>query len=333
MSSQIRNAIVGLTLLVLSCAGPLSAQDKPQWLPGQMGMNAGIMPAPGLTTINITIDYSASTFNGPNGNKVPVTGNYNVWAVENGLEYVPSFKLFGGSFAYMALFPTFASGNVAADFTIPSTGAPTRLSGTAGGTGLADLWLQPFTLGWHLKRLDFLVADALMLPTGSYTPGSTSNVGLGYVGNHLQTGETLYITKNKGTSANLFTDWEVHGSRLGTNSTYKTPGQAFTMEWGLGQVLPLKKDMSALFQIGVVGYDQWQLTANGGQIPLGPLVAPASLLPWYSVHAIGGQGTFILPKQNLSLFIKGYHEYLASYHTLGTNIVFGGVWTLKFPKS
>jgi hypothetical protein len=41
------------------------------------------------------------------------------------------------------------------------------------------------------------------------------------------------------------------------------------MEWGLGQVLPLKKDLTKLLQVGVVGYDQWQVTNNGGTIPEG----------------------------------------------------------------
>jgi hypothetical protein len=332
MSSKTRNAILGGTLFVLGCAGPLTAQQKPQWMPGQMGMNAGILPDPGLTYVNITIDYSSGTFNGPNGKAIPVTGSYDVWGVENGAYYVPNFKFLGGHFGYLVML-TPATGSLAADLVIPSTGTVTNIGGVAGGSGLADLWVQPFTVGWHLKRADLLVADALMVPSGRYNPGATNNVGTGYVGNHLQTGSTLYLTKNKGTSANLFTDWEVHGSRLGTNNTYKTPGQAFTMEWGLGQVIPLKKDFSQLFQIGVVGYDQWQVTANGGQVPLGPLAVPASLIPYYSVHAIGGQGTFILPKKNLSIFLKGYHEYLASSHFLGTSFVFGGVWTLKFPKS
>jgi hypothetical protein len=332
MFFRIRNATLLATLCVLSCAGPLAAQQKPQWMPGQMGMNAGILPDPGLTYVNITIDYSSGQFNGPGGKAIPATGNYDVWAVENGAFYVPKFKFLGGNFGYM-VFVTPATGSLDANLVVPSTGAVTNLGGTAGGSGLADLWVQPFTVGWHLKRADLMVADAIMAPTGRYNPGATNNVGTGYFGNHLQTGSTVYLTKNKGTSANLFTDWEVHGSRLGTYNTYKTPGQAFTMEWGLGQVLPLKKDFSALFQIGVVGYDQWQITNNGGQVAVGPLVVPANVLPWYQVHAIGGQGSFIFPKKGLNFFVKGYHEYLANNHFLGTTIVFGGAWTWKFPKS
>ena len=140
------------------------------------------------------------------------------------------------------------------------------------------------------------------------------------------------LPKNKGTSANLFTNWEVHGTRQGTNGTVKTPGQAFTVEWGLGQVLPLKKNLTQLLQLGVVGYDQWQVTANGGTISIGNQIVPASILPYYSVHAVGGQINYILSAKNLSLFFKGYGEYKAYSHTLGDTIVFGLAWTLPIPK-
>jgi hypothetical protein len=111
-------------------------------------------------------------------------------------------------------------------------------------------------------------------------------VGSGYWGNDLTTGTTAYITKNKGTSANLSIDWEGHGKKSGTNLT---PGQTFTMEWGLGQALPLTKDKSLLAQLGFVGYDQWQVSNNGGTLPAGPGTIPASLIPFYSVHAYGIQ--------------------------------------------
>jgi len=300
-------------------------------MPGQVGLNAGILPSPGFTYVNIDENYDAGAFNGPKGNAIPVTGTYNVWAIENLFYFVPDTKFLGGNLGFDIMFPTPATGSLVADINVQ--GVP-NLSGAGGGSGLADLWVQPFTVGWHLKRWDIQVGDAFMIPTGRYSPGASNNVGSGYFGNHLQTGTTYYITKNKGTSANLFTDWEVHGPRQGTNSTYKTPGQAFTDEWGIGQILPLKKDFSKLLQVGVVGYDQWQVTANGGQVPIGStgLTAPASLIPYYSVHAVGGQINYILPAKNFSLFFKGYHEYSASSHTLGNTIVFGGAWTLLIPK-
>ena len=295
-----------------------------------MGLNAGILPSPGLTYVNITMNYATNTFNGPNGNAVPVSGSYNVWAVENGAYYVPNVKFLKANPGIMFFFPTPATGSLVID--LPNLGQP-NLTASAGGSGLADLWLQPFTLGWHFKRADLMLGDGFVVPSGRYHPGATNNVGSGYFGNHLQTGTTFYITKNKGTSANLFTDWEVHGRRYGTAGTFKVPGQAFTDEWGVGQVLPLRKDMSMLLQLGGIGYDQWQITNNGGVVPL-PTggTAPASLIPHYSVHAAGGQATFILPMRDISMFFKYEHEYSASYHTLGNTLVFGGSWTLEIPK-
>jgi len=318
-----------LACIFLGGASSALAQLKPQWMPGQVGLNAGILPSPGFTYVNIDENYDAGTFNGPKGNAIPATGTYNVWAIENLFYYVPNFKLLGGNVGFNIMFPTPATGSLVADINIQGI---TNLGAAGGGSGLADLWIQPFTIGWHLTRWDVQVGDAFMVPTGRYSPGATNNVGSGYFGNHLQTGTTYYITKNKGTSANLFTDWEVHGSRSGTNNTSKTPGQAFTMEWGVGQVLPVKKDLSQLLQLGVVGYDQWQVTDNGGTVSVAGIPVPARIIPQYSVHAVGGQLNYILPAKNFSLFFKGYHEYSASSHTLGTTFCFGGAWTLLIPK-
>ena len=90
--------------------------------------------------------------------------------------------------------------------------------------------------------------------------------------------------------------------------------------------------LSQLLQIGLIGYDQWQVTANGGTFSLGNLILPASGLPYYSVHAVGGQLNYIHPATNLVLSFKYEHEYKSSSHTLGNTIVLGGNWTLPIPK-
>jgi hypothetical protein len=332
MSRQIRFVGLVLTLFFFGSALSSPGQQKPQWLPGQVGLNAGIVPAPGFSYVNISVNYRSSAFNGPSGSAIPVTGNYNVWAVENLFYGVLDTNVLHGNIVFnLGLTP--ATGSLAADIQTQNPGIP-NLSAVAGGGGLSDLFVEPFGLGWHMKRADFQVAEAMILPTGRYSPGATNNVGTGYFGNHLLDGITYYITKNKATSMNIFTDWEAHGSRAGTNNTSKTPGQAFTLEWGLGQVLPLKKNFSQLLQLGLIGYDQWQITANGGTVPIGStnLTIPASTLPYYSVHAIGGQATYILPMKNLSLYVKGEHEYTAYSHFVGNTFVFGGAWTLRIPK-
>jgi hypothetical protein len=313
-------------LLLLLAAGPrLVAQQKGQYIPGLQGLNAGVLPDPGFTYANVTINYSADTLKNANGNSVPLTGSYDIWANENIFYYVPSFKLLGAKLAFMVAAPIVANGSL----TLGSLNFP-NLAVNGGGAGIVDTWVQPVTLGWTSSRFEAYAGYAFMAPTGRYTAGASDNVGSGYWGNHFVTGSTFYVTKNKGTSANLFTDWEFHGSKTTGAGTNLTPGQAFTMEWGLGQALPLKKDLSRLLQLGLIGYDQWQVSDNGGFLL--PRVS-ASALPYYSVHAIGFQTNFILPHKGLNFFFKFEDEYRAFARPEGRTIVFGGSWTLRIPKA
>ena len=280
------------------------------------------------------MNYSASRLNDSDGNRIlqNVTGTYAFWVNENIVYYIPKHKILGGYFMpYVSV--NFANGSLVAD--IPGT----NLSVNGGGAGLADLYVQPVNIGWHFgKRVDFNAGYSFVAPTGRYTPGASDNVGSGYWGNMITSGTTYYITKNKGTTANLVTAWEFnHGQRQVASTpagqiSNKTPGQAFTMEWGFGQTLPLKKDFSMLAQLGLVGYDQWQVTSNGGTVIVTGIPLPASTIPYYSVHGIGVQSNFILPPEGLVFFFKYYDEYSARARPQGRSFVFGGSWTLRIPK-
>ena len=75
-----------------------------------------------------------------------------------------------------------------------------------------------------------------------------------------------------------------------------------------------------LLQLGAIGYDQWQVSDNGG---LAAPNIPANLLPYYSVHAVGFQSNFILPVKALNFFFKFEDEYKALARPQGRTIVFG----------
>ncbi len=320
MTLQGRSGLLALTVLFGMGCATLRAQQKGQYVPGQQGLNAGVIPAPGLTYGNLVINYSASSLNDASGNHRPnVVGSYGFWVDENIFFFVPKAKIFGGYFApYISINP--ASGSLVASIT------GTDLNSGGGGSGLGDTWVEPANMGWHFKRVDFNVGYAFVAPTGRFVPGASDNVGSGYWGNDITSGTTYYVTKNKGTTANLFTDFESHRQKTGTNLT---PGQAFTVEWGVGQTLPLKKDFSRLLQLGLIGYDQWQVSNNGGT--LGPGL-PANAVPFYYVHAIGLQSNFILPAKNLNAFFKYEDEYRALARPEGRTFVFGFTWTLRIPK-
>jgi len=308
--------------LWLLTAVPGFAQQKGQYVPGQFGLNGGVVPEAGFTYENLALNYSADQLNNQHGNAIPsITGTYSFWVDENIFMYVPKFKILGGFYApYVSV--NGATGSAVADFGLANG---LRLNGLAGGSGLGDTWVEPLNIGWHLKRADLQIGYAFVAPTGRYTAGAKDNVGSGYWGNHLNAGGTAYLTKNRGTSANLYIDYEGHTRKEGTNVT---PGQAFTMEWGLGQALPLRKNESLIGQIGFIGYDQWQVSNNGGTV--GPL--PASALPYYSGHALGVQANLIAPKLPFVAFFKYYGEYAANARVLGRTVVFGLSFTLGTRK-
>jgi hypothetical protein len=312
--SRIRLALLaGRVFLGL---GGVSAQKKGQWVPGQSGLNAGILPNPGTSYANLTIDYSASTLKDAKANAIPLTGACSFWVAENVVYYVPKVKVLGGKLTFQILMPV-ANGSL----TAPAFGID------AGGAGYADTWVQPMTLGWNLKRASTWVGYAFSAPTGRFIPGLTTNVGSGYWGYNLVSGTTLYLTKEKKTTANLAIDWEIHGKKSGTN---ETPGQLFTTGWGVGQLFPLDNTMTKLLQLGLLGYDQWQVTADGRTIGN---ALPPNLIPFYSVHAVGVQTNCLLPAKNASLFFKFESEYLAFSHPQGRTIVFGGSWTWPLPRA
>jgi hypothetical protein len=330
MRVGIKIETVVLVCVVLLGASSASAQQKGQWVPGQFGLNAGVIPDPGFTYANLALNYSASQLNNANGN--PVTrlgGTYSFWVDENIIYFVPKHKILGGYYMpYIAL--NYANGELVANI------IGTNLGTGGGGSGLADTFVEPLNIGWHFgTRVDFNAGYAFTAPTGRFTPGASNNVGSGYWGNDITSGTTVYITKNHGTTANLATAWEIHGQKSGTFNgpgTAITPGQAFTDEWGIGQVLPLKKDMSMLAQLGFVGYDQWQVSHSSGVLFVGDTAIPEGLIPFYSVHALGVQANFIMPAKALVAFFKYYDEYRALARPEGRTIVFGFSWTLRIPK-
>src|SRR5277367_6824898 len=169
MSSRIKAITLVIALITVGFVSPLLGQQKGQWVPGQFGLNAGAIPEPGITYANLALNYSASQLNGPNGNSVPgINGTYSFWVDENIFYYVPKHKFLGGYFMpYVAL--NYASGELVAE--IPAF----NLGAGGGGSGFADMYVQPVNLGWHLKRADVAVGYAFSAPTGRYTAGASDN--------------------------------------------------------------------------------------------------------------------------------------------------------------
>jgi hypothetical protein len=91
MRFRIKLETAVLACVLLGGVSSALAQQKGQWVPGQFGLNAGVIPAPGITYANQSLNYSASRLNDSDGNRVfqNVTGTYAFWVNENIIYYVP----------------------------------------------------------------------------------------------------------------------------------------------------------------------------------------------------------------------------------------------------
>jgi hypothetical protein len=89
-----------LASIFLGGASSALAQQKGQWVPGQFGLNAGVIPDPGGTYANMALNYSASRLNDSNGTPVlqNITGTYSFWMDENIFYYVLKHKFLDGYF-------------------------------------------------------------------------------------------------------------------------------------------------------------------------------------------------------------------------------------------
>src|SRR4029077_16437462 len=128
-----KTRLVLLTSIILCHIATARAQQKGQWVPGGYGLNAGVIPDPGITYANLALNYSASQLNDSNGNRIlqNVTGTYSFWVDENIIYYVPKHKILGGYFMpYISL--NVANGSLVADL------SGTNLAISGGGAGFAD---------------------------------------------------------------------------------------------------------------------------------------------------------------------------------------------------
>ena len=88
-------SFIVLCFLLISTQS-LGAQQKGQWVPGQYGLNAGVIPDPGFTYENLALNYSANALNDSAGNRIPgITGTYSFWVDENIFMFVTKYKILG----------------------------------------------------------------------------------------------------------------------------------------------------------------------------------------------------------------------------------------------
>ncbi len=232
----------GAVLLRRSCAG---TAERPQ-LQGDYGLQSGSQAPPGWYLVApMYYHYSADEFRDRNGDRllaIESGGSVEATAWLAGAIWVSDYKVLGGNYSFV-IFPGVT--NNALEF--PPLGVDERVS-----NGLADLYVQPISLGWNTPRADFIAGIGIFAPTGDYEAGGSSNRGLGMWSYELFGGTTVYLDEAKSWHFAATAFYETHGKKDGTNIRV---GDLLTVEGGLG-----KSFMEGAVNVGIAYYAQWKLS-------------------------------------------------------------------------
>jgi hypothetical protein len=199
-------------------------------------------------------------------------------------------KVLGARFAFLADLPVVDTSLRSEDF-----------GNVSAGGGFGDSFYQPVTLGWSLSRADIMVGYGFTPPTGKFEPEVIVNVNSGFWSHSPFAGQTVYLTKNKGTAVTAYEAYEFHGKQKGTDIRL---GQNIDLDYSITQAVPFQNG-GILLQIGAVGYGQYQTTDDRGP-GIDPAVARNS---HYRVNALGPAVNIILPERKTSLGVRFFKEF------------------------
>jgi hypothetical protein len=312
-----------LTLLAPIAALSVAAGEIGHYGGGFMNLRDYFVPDPGFYAAIYNYGYTTDQLNDSHGDEVksvtinPGSGpgvtvgvdvNVDMYVLAPTLIYALDVKSLG--IRYGALItPTFGNANLNAALST-ATGRGGKVE--ASNMGVGDMFVQPVWLGKAFKHVELALAYGFYAPIGEYdtatytlSSGATvkteaaDNIGFGFWTHQIQGSMAWYPMNNKGTAVIAALTYETNGKKQDFDIT---PGDNLTLNWGISQFLPLKKDNSLLLEIGPAGYDTWQITDDTGS---------AARIVRDEVHAVGGQIGLIYMPWHAALTCHGYYEYAA----------------------
>jgi len=318
MKNIILNRAALSTFFFLTCMwGNAHAVEggRSLYLLGKRGPLAGLIPKAGWYITNDVYYYNADT-----DQKLPIAGvvgqNISADALANILQLTRISETFiGDARLALGVVIPYVHSEVAAD-------ASTSYKGTNIGVAISDditSFGDPAvaaSLGWRKRDGDLFrawnVYSSLFIPIGSYEEGRLANAGANRWGLDIGTGFTMGNFK-RGREFSGVLGMTINGENLDTD--YQSGLEAHIE-------LTYKQHLASGLSTGLVGYYNYQLTADSG--------GPAILGDFKGrVAAIGPELAyqFELADRSMGLDLRWYHEFDAKNRVQGDSVFL----TLSFP--
>ncbi len=295
MRHVVRTVVVAL---LLGVGLPAAAQETGHYIWGVEGIRAGTVPPPGLYYRQYNAFYNAQTTTDGNGDVAPIGFGVSVFANVHRLIYISPIKVLGANYGADVIVPI-------VDTHVGVNAVPMFDS----KWGLYDICVEPLILSWHGKWFDAAAGLGAWLPVGDFDVTRPASPGKGFWSGMLSLGGTWYPEKSKLWSLSVLNRTEFHGRN---SDKAVTPGLNSGIEWGVARTFPTK---SAIVDVGLVGYDQWQFADDTG---------PGAVLPGThdSVHALGGELSAFVPSAKAVFSIRSLWEYSAVHRSRGNMTTF-----------
>ena len=230
MRTQLTKFIGGLLFAgLLTVANFSQAQPTAHYAPGVEGLKGSTLPPPGFWLRDYNAFYYADQVNNAQGNKVADQKAF-IYANVPRLLWITDTQVLGGNLGVDALVPL----------------QYTYLKGLDQTFGVGDVFVEG-TWSSHLKQFDLALGYGVWAPTGDFDMHNPTRAGQGYWTHMLTAGATWYIDNAKKWAVSALNRYEIN---MEQEDTHITPGQAYTLEWGVSY------GVTKTIDVGAAGYYQ-----------------------------------------------------------------------------
>jgi hypothetical protein len=297
---------MGMVYFVFASLGPTQAGQLGHYAPGLPNIRDLVVPDPGFYYLQYSAFYNTENFRDRNGDKatsvnagpvnLSVDADVEVFTVAPALVWVSPWEILGARYGAQII-PTFGNTSIQAALRT-ETGFGKKVNESQ--FGLGDLYVKPVWLGWDDAHYSVAAGYGFTAPVGKYNNGNPANIGLGFWTHEFQLATAWYPWEHKGTAVTLAGTYEIHSE---IDDVKITPGDRFSLNWGISQYLPLNDANSILLEVGAMGYFQWQVEKDAGSGVNNRFNAKDQ------IHAAGGQIGLVYVPWNAFVSFHGLQEF------------------------
>ncbi|MBF7054892.1 transporter [Halomonas sp. KAO] len=276
-----KNSIRLVALLGTGLATTPAFAVNGHYVPGIEGLSAAAAPPAGLYYRAYLMRYDIDSFNDKNGDAAPGSNSGSVNALAHRLIWITDKQFLGADYGMETI--------------IPMLDTELDLETSAGrrsfdDDGIGDIFIGPVILGWHGEQWDATFAAGHWFDTADFDRHNRASVGKGYGTTMLTLGGAWHFDAERRWNFSALSRYEIKTEQ---DATGITPGDSWLVEWGFGHRL------DSGLELGLVGYDAWQLEADDG----------AAIGAKAERHAIGAEAGYLWPQAGVMLKGAVYHEY------------------------